>query len=69
MTGIKIDPEAMYTEHSLRVFGIDEESLATGRKKDGLPCRDVGSGVRLYLGSELLEWFERRRVPEREKAS
>jgi hypothetical protein len=63
---LTIHPDAWYSEQSLRVHGIDGEALADARKSGDLPWRELGRGIRLYLGSELLAWFEKRKqAPQR----
>jgi hypothetical protein len=66
--GITIDPSALYAEHTLRVHGIDEEVLKRARRNGLLPCSDLGGGVRVYRGSDLLAWIEGRRLPEGQTA-
>lgn len=61
--GIRLDPESLYSEQHLRLWGLDGDVLARARKRGELPCRDLGHGLRMYLGRELLAWIERHRTP------
>jgi hypothetical protein len=64
---LKIEKDNWYSEVYLRTYGIDEDALALARKNQELPCRDLGKGVRFYLGHEILAWFEKHRVGPREQ--
>ena len=59
---LKIEKDAWYSEAFLRTYGVSDASLATARQREELPYRDLGRGVRMYLGRELLAWFEKHRV-------
>jgi hypothetical protein len=56
--GVRIDPEAVYTEFEIRQLGLATEAdLKRARKRGDLKFRDLGRGHRTYLGSWLLAWF------------
>lgn len=61
-TGLRIDPEAWYSEEDAWGMGFTEEVLARARKREGLKSRVVGD-MRVYRGSWLEEWLNREAVP------
>lgn len=58
MPGFTIDPAAWYTEHELREAGMfTEAALKRARERDGLRCKEIRRGHRVYRGSWLLKWL------------
>jgi hypothetical protein len=62
--GIKLDPEAVYAEHTLRTHGLDEDTLREARRSGSLAYSELRRGLRVYKGSDLLAWIASRRTQE-----
>jgi len=62
---IRIDPQAYYEDHVVRMMGLDGDALERARGRGELRFKDVG-GTPVYKGAWLIEWLDRA---EREPAA
>jgi hypothetical protein len=57
--GVRIDPEAVYTEHEIRQLGLATEAeLRRARDSGKLRSFSAGRGHRSYMGRWLLDWLQ-----------
>lgn len=56
--GISIEKDRLYTEEQLRKIGLfTTESLRRARE-NGLRCKEIRRGHRVYMGEWLLQWIQ-----------
>jgi hypothetical protein len=52
-----LNPAQYYAEGTLRILGIDGDTLKHAREDGRLPFRMLGDTV-LYVGADVLEWLK-----------